>query len=210
MISELHEGYEVGADGLEGYVPDPLTEADGPGTALIIGRFQPLHEGHRAGLLDPALDAYEEVVVGIGVSGDEPTAHDPLTYEEREEVIDAVYGDTDAVSIVPIEDQGDDTDWIDAVEERVAEHVPDLDVAPITGNGWTADCFADHGYADALIEYDESAMPDRDVYSGTAVRELMTEGEDDWRERVPAAAVPVLESYGIEQRLQGLVSPDEL
>jgi len=164
MISELHEGYEVGADGLEGYVPDPLTEADGPGTALIIGRFQPLHEGHRAGLLDPALDAYEAVVVGIGVSGDEPTAHDPLTYEEREEVIDAVYGDTDAVSIVPIEDQGDDAVWIDAVEERVAEYV----------------------------------------------RELMTEGEDDWRERVPAAAVPVLESYGIEQRLQGLVSPDEL
>lgn len=208
MVSDIHEGYGD-EDGLDGYVPEPLTEEDGPDTALIIGRFQPLHEGHRRGLIDPALEAYDEVVVGIGVSGDEPTVHDPLTYDEREEVLGAVYDGIDALSIVPVEDQGDDADWIGEVEDRVEEYVPDLDVAPITGNGWTADCFADNGYEDAVVEYDESAMPDRDTYSGTAVRELMVDGDTGWRERVPDPVVPVLEAYGIEERLQELSSLDD-
>lgn len=209
MVSETHDDHAAGEDDLAGYVPEPLTEGDGPDTALIIGRFQPLHEGHRAGLLDPALESYDAVVVGIGVSGDEPTAHDPLTYDEREDVFDAVYGDDDALAVVPVEDQGDDADWIEEVEDKVSEYVPDLDVAPITGNGWTADCFAGHGYDDALVEYDESAMPARDTYSGTAVRELMAADDPDWRDRVPDPAVEVLEEYGIEQRLQDLPAADD-
>lgn len=185
------------------YTPDALEEVDGDGTALIIGRFQPLHEGHRSGLIEPVLEAYGEVVVGIGVSGDEPTDHDPLTYQEREAVFDAVYGDEADLAVVPVEDQGDDAAWVREVEDRVKEYVPDLDIAPVTGNDWTADCFSEHGYADAVVEYDEDQLPDRDIYSGTAVRELMADGDDAWRDRVPDGAETVVDRYDIPERLGG-------
>lgn len=168
--------------------------------AVIVGRFQPLHKGHKEDLIDYALEEYDEVCLGIGVAGDEPTDHDPLLYEEREEVISAVYED---LAIVPVHDQGDNDAWVREVEDQVGEYLSD-DVIPVTGNDWTAECFEEYDDTDYDVDFlEEEEMTDRDRYRGTNVRELARDGED-WRHLVPDPAEEILDDIGFEQRVADL------
>ncbi len=165
--------------------------------AVIVGRFQPLHKGHRQDLIEYAREEYNEVCLGIGVSGDEPTAHDPLLYEEREEVISAVYED---LPIVPVHDQGDNDEWVREVEDQVGEYLSD-DVVPVTGNDWTAACFEEYEDTDYDVDFlEDGDMTDRDRYRGTNVRERAGEGKE-WLHLVPDPAEEVLEEIGFEQRV---------
>ena len=58
--------------------------------AVLIGRFQPFHEGHRS-LLVQALELAPEVIVVIGSAHQARSPRDPWTWEERARTIhDAV------------------------------------------------------------------------------------------------------------------------
>lgn len=67
-------------------------------TDLIIGRFQPLHDGHKS-LIQASLDEGHNVVVGI-----RDTALDesnPYTYDERKDRVEAVFGDKVETICIP-------------------------------------------------------------------------------------------------------------
>ncbi|WP_135303375.1 adenylyl-sulfate kinase [Haloarcula amylovorans] len=57
---------------------------------LFVGRWQPLHDGHRT-IIDSAADNGKDVVIGIRDT--ELSEKNPLTAKERKELIDEVYGD---------------------------------------------------------------------------------------------------------------------
>lgn len=159
-------------------------------TAVVVGRFQPFHKGHEH-LLDYTLDRYDEVHVGIGIPDREGTFDNPLTYAEREAVVEACY---DEVQVFGVEDQHDDAAWVAEVERKV----PDA-VEAVTGNDNVAACFGQEGYP--VDHLDEADMLDRDTYRGTRIREKAAQGED-WRRLVPDDAVDVLEQVGFEAKLQ--------
>jgi len=101
--------------------------------AVLIGRFQPFHEGH-AGLLAKALATAPKVVVALGSSFHARNAKNPFTWEERAAMIGATLSDADRdrVSFVPVRDYYDDTRWADAVINAVARfHEPSAQVALI-------------------------------------------------------------------------------
>lgn len=166
--------------------------------AVIVGRFQPLHKGHQQDLIDYALEEYDDVCIGIGVSDDEPTARDPMLYEEREEVVSTAYPDLD---IVPVHDQGDNDAWVEEVEEQVGEYLDD-GMVPVTGNDWTAECFEEYPGAEYEVDLlEEDDMTDRDRYRGTNVRERAREGEE-WRHLVTDEVESVLDDIGFEERVR--------
>lgn len=166
--------------------------------ALVIGRFQPLHEGHQYGLIEPALEEYDSVTLGIGVSGDEPSCHDPLTYQERDTMVRAVYDDVDTI---PIYDQGDDELWQDHVRETATEALETEQFTVITGNDWVISCLDDATEPYELEALDDDDMYDRDTYSGTAVRENAAHGED-WTSYLDDAVASYLSDIGFADRLQ--------
>lgn len=158
--------------------------------AVVIGRFQPFHRGHDY-LLEYTLDRYEDVYVGIGIPDREGTFDNPLTYAERERVVEACY---DEAKVFGVHDQGDDAAWIRAIEREV----PD-DIEAVTGNDHVAACFAQEGYG--VDHLDEDAMLDRDTYRGTRIREKIVDGED-WRHLVPGDAEAVLDDLGFAERVR--------
>jgi len=59
-------------------------------TALLVGRFQPFHEGHRA-LVEKAIDDVGQCIIGLRDTGVDE--NNPLTIAERAELITASLGE---------------------------------------------------------------------------------------------------------------------
>ncbi|MDR1853619.1 MAG: bifunctional nicotinamide-nucleotide adenylyltransferase/Nudix hydroxylase [Azoarcus sp.] len=85
--------------------------------AVLIGRFQPFHDGHAA-LLHAALAQAERAVVVLGSAFRARNARNPFTWQERAEMIAASLTPEEArrVLFVPIRDYYDDARWSKAVD----------------------------------------------------------------------------------------------
>jgi adenylylsulfate kinase len=68
---------------------------------LFIGRWQPLHEGHRT-IIDSAADNGKNVIIAI--RNTELSEKNPLTAQERRKLIEDVYGDHPNVEIMVVPD----------------------------------------------------------------------------------------------------------
>lgn len=94
-------------------------------TAVLIGRFQPLHNGHMA-LLRAALARARQVVVVLGSAWQAPNPKNPFSWQERAQMLrDALPPeDAERVHCVPVRDYYNEPLWVQAVREAVAAHVP--------------------------------------------------------------------------------------
>lgn len=87
-------------------------------TLVLIGRFQPFHNGHST-IIDTALKQAKEVIVVVGSSFAARSIRNPFTFEERKQMIKAVYP-SDRVKVVPVSDYPyDDNKWVAAVQSVV-------------------------------------------------------------------------------------------
>jgi bifunctional NMN adenylyltransferase/nudix hydrolase len=88
--------------------------------AVLIGRFQPFHNGHAA-LLQAALAQAGRVLIVLGSAFRARNARNPFTWEERARMITASLNERDArrVAFIPVRDYYDDRRWAAAVEEGV-------------------------------------------------------------------------------------------
>ncbi len=90
--------------------------------AVLIGRFQPFHNGH-VGLLRTALATAPKVVIVLGSSLRARNCKNPFTWQERASMIRATLNPLDAerVSFLPMRDYYEDTRWAQAVSRAIAE-----------------------------------------------------------------------------------------
>lgn len=88
--------------------------------AVLIGRFQPFHQGHAA-LLERALAAAPRVVVVLGSARQARNAKNPFTWEERAAMIAGCLDAATAarLAFVPVRDYYDDGRWAAAVKRAV-------------------------------------------------------------------------------------------
>ncbi|WP_353506627.1 adenylyltransferase/cytidyltransferase family protein [Variovorax flavidus] len=89
--------------------------------AVLIGRFQPFHNGHLS-LLKLALDTAPRVVVVIGSAFQALSPKHPFSWQDRAEMIRHAVPEADRprLQFVPVRDYFDETRWIDAVRREVA------------------------------------------------------------------------------------------
>ncbi len=92
--------------------------------AVIIGRFQPFHNGHAA-LLHAALRAAPCVIVVLGSAFQARDAKDPFTHDERAAMITATLDAADRarVRFAPVRDCYDDRRWAENVTAAVQQHI---------------------------------------------------------------------------------------
>ena len=90
-------------------------------TAILIGRFEPVHTGHLA-LLQRALDEAHQVIVIVGSAFQARTPKNPFTWQERAEMLLGSLSEPDRerVSVVPVRDYYDEQRWVRAVQVAVS------------------------------------------------------------------------------------------
>jgi nicotinamide-nucleotide adenylyltransferase len=164
---------------------------------FYIGRFQPFHEGHRE-MTATIAEKVDEVVVGIGSAGKSHTVRNPFTAGERIMMISRVLESIDTRTyVVPIEDIERNSVWVSHIESMS----PAFDVA-YSNNPLVVRLFEEAG-----IQVRQSEMYDREALKGSKIRKRMIAGRE-WRDRVPEAAVDVIDEVDGLERLRTIAAED--
>ncbi|MDR1404731.1 MAG: nicotinamide-nucleotide adenylyltransferase [Candidatus Methanoplasma sp.] len=160
--------------------------------SLIIGRFQPFHNGHMDVMRKCASES-ENLIIGIGSAQYSHECNNPFTAGERYLMIDEAMkgGGITNYCIIPIEDLKRYSLWVAQVRSLSP---------PFSGvysnNPLTRRLFSEAGY-----EVRDSPLYNREIHSGTAVRREMIEG-DKWRSLVPREVAEVIDCIDGVQRLR--------
>ncbi|MGB0128082.1 MAG: bifunctional nicotinamide-nucleotide adenylyltransferase/Nudix hydroxylase [Rhodocyclaceae bacterium] len=142
--------------------------------AVVIGRFQPVHNGHAA-LLAQALDRAEKVVVVLGSSFHARSPKNPFTWQERAAMLGLCLNDEERrrVSFVPMRDYYNDERWVAAVEKDVAKAAPGARSIALVGHFKDATS----NYLNAFPRWELIAVPRTGDVDATAVRRILFEPE---------------------------------
>ena len=162
------------------------------GHSLIIGRFQPLHNGHLEVIKKCAAES-EHLIIGVGSAQYSHEHDNPFTAGERYFMIDETLK-AEGISnycIVPIEDLKRYSLWVSQV---VSMSPPFRNV--YSNNPLTRRLFSEAGY-----NLRESPLYNRDTYSGTFVREKMRK-DGNWRSLVPKTVADIIEEMDGVNRLK--------
>ena len=114
-----------------------------PDVAVYVGRFQPFHLGHLA-LLKHALEIAPTVVLVMGSAWQARTPKNPLTWQERAEVVRLALNDDERerVKFLPMRDHYDEARWVQAVQRGVTDLCGETASVALVGH-----------YKDATSEY---------------------------------------------------------
>lgn len=167
--------------------------------ALYIGRFQPYHLGHQAVLEKIALEV-EEIVIVIGSAQESHTPENPFTGGERMEMIYAALSECslrEHCYVTPLQDIQRNSVWVSHLQSMV----PSFE-AVYSNNPLVVQLISEAG-----IEIRNPPMYQRELFSGTAIRKLMTEN-GDWKKLVPDAVATFIEETGGVERLISVSKSD--
>ena len=175
-----------------------MTRNSYSGNSLVIGRFQPLHNGHMEVLMKCASES-ERLIVGIGSAQYSHHPSNPFTAGERYLMIDESLREAgiDNYSIVPIEDLNRYSVWVAHVES----------MCPPFGRVYTNNPMTRRLFEEAGYEVSDSPMYDRCRYSGTEIRRRILEGEE-WRHLVPDATARVIDQIDGVGRIAAIFKGD--
>ena len=130
--------------------------------ALVLGRFQPLHNGH-VRMITKASKLADKLVIGVGSSNKSRTYKNPFTYDERNFMISSSINVKIPYSIAGIPDFGNNDLWIAWIDDNI-----DFDVFVSNADN-ELKIFDDYGFKTQKLELRD------DRISSTKVRELMIE-----------------------------------
>lgn len=152
---------------------------------LLVGRMQPIHDGHMD-VIHRILDDVDEVVIGIGSAQLSHSLKDPFTAGERTMMINKALTENNIPPsryyITPIQDVARNSLWV----AQVKMLTPPFEVI-YSGNPLVQRLFIEAGY-----KVTTPPLYNRNVYSGTEVRKRMLEG-DTWKSLLPPSVVDVIE-----------------
>ena len=171
---------------------------------MMIGRFQPFHNGHLA-LARQILSECDELIIGIGSAQFSYIEKDPFTAGER---VTMAYRSLREAGIsmrecfiVPIANYEDNASWLDYLKMMLPEFH-----AVYSGNELVKLLFERQ---DPRIEVKKPAFTKKAQYNGTHIRLLMTNGTG-WRKLVPPATARFIDEINGAERVRVLSRADSL
>ncbi len=162
--------------------------------SLMIGRFQPFHEGHLE-IIRKCAQESDNLNIGIGSAQYSHSLENPFTAGERYLMIKNTLDDEgiDNYCIVPVEDLNRFSIWV----AHVTSMMPPFAYV-YSNNPFTRRLFEESGF-----HIRESPMYNREVYSGTEVRRRIV-ADEDWRSLVPGPVAKVIEEIDGIGRMKDL------
>jgi len=139
---------------------------------LLIGRFQPFHLGHLDAVLF-GLSRTENLFVGIGSSNKSNERKNPFSAEERTEMIISSIESSmiDRLKIFDIPDVDNHEKWTFEIDQ----------IVPKYDDVFTNDEFSKTLFEKRNIDVIPVVLKDREKFSGTNVRELITD-DKNWQD----------------------------
>jgi nicotinamide-nucleotide adenylyltransferase len=149
---------------------------------IVLGRFQPFHNGHEHLVLG-ALERFQEVIIAVGSSQEEWTTDNPFSFQERKSMIES-WGDekglNQRITVVGIEDINDPPNWVKHATESHGTGTL------VTTDEQTYQLYAESNYDVKMLEMNErerfegwrirqTAKMLSTVYDDEAVREVLKE-----------------------------------
>ena len=160
--------------------------------SLVVGRFQPLHNGHMDVIIKCAEES-EHLTIGIGSAQYSHTPENPFTAGERYMMINKSLRDEGIsnYSIVPIEDLNRYPVWV----AHVVSLVPPFRTV-YSNNPLTRRLFEEAGF-----DVRKSPLYNREVFSGTEIRRRIL-NDEEWRDLVPEAVAQVIDDIDGVNRIK--------
>lgn len=159
---------------------------------LVVGRFQPFHEGHLA-VIREVLGKCDDLIVVIGSAEESHTERNPFTAGERFQMIVSSLrpNERSRVFIVPIRDVNRYSVWVNHLES----YLPPFDVV-FSNSDLTRSLFKQAGYQ---VRRTKAYNPGE--YSATEIRHrIVSDGK--WRDLVPPSVARILEGIDAKSRLK--------
>ena len=169
---------------------------------IVVGRFQPPHEGH-IHLVKYALELAREVIVVIGSAQDSFSFKNPLTAGERyillEKLFKSRFGEDycKRIKIIPVMDINMNKVWVKYLEMLLPAFQ-----GVVTRNPLVKKLFEDSGYSTI-----QQPSYRREVCEGTRIRNDILSG-GNWRECVPKEIISDLERLKFTRRILDLSVKD--
>lgn len=159
--------------------------------AVVIGRFQPLHQGHLA-LLHEALERAQRVIVILGSAYKARTPKNPFTWQERAQLVQAALPEDACtrLTLVPLRDAYNAVVWAQNVRALVAAHcTPDAHIALV---GHHKD--AETAYLQAFPNWALLSLPRQSPIDATPIRQAYWEADIPDADGNPDAAAGALDA----------------
>ena len=162
--------------------------------ALIIGRFQPFHNGH-AKLVENN-KAYE-LIFAVGSAYNSFSFENPFTAGERCEMIYEAMEELGIKKffVIPVPD----INRYGVYAKHVVDLTPSFDIV-ISNNLLIKEIFEREGY-----KVVETPLYERDKYQGKIIRKRIAEGKE-WEDLVPRRVAAYIKKIGGDRRIKKLAS----
>lgn len=172
--------------------------AKNPIIGALVGRFQPLHNGHLK-LIQKILFEVDYLKIGVGSAQYSNDIDNPFTYQERAQMINAALDDVgisrDRYSISPIMDLHDMVRWT----SEVIRVLGDFDIF-YSNNEWTRQLLQKAGKkVGDLMQFDFKK------YNGTAIRHLIHQNRSI-TDRIPPKVNEILEKIDGFSRIRSFLN----
>ncbi|WP_159910845.1 bifunctional nicotinamide-nucleotide adenylyltransferase/Nudix hydroxylase [Pantoea sp. 18069] len=158
-----------------------------PHTAVLIGRFQPWHNGHMA-LLQAALQQAQQVVVVLGSAHQARSPKNPFTWQERAAMVQAALSPAERARVhcIPVRDHYNEARWVEAVRAGVQALVPPGAAIALVGH------FKDSSssYLQSFPGWQLLSLPRLGAFDATPLREIYWNASAAARSEVLAALAP--------------------
>lgn len=163
---------------------------------LLIGRIQPLHNGHIK-VIQETLKEVDEIIIGIGSAEKSHTDSNPFTGGERilmlSKALREYNVDASKYYIIPLEDISCNSLWVGHVKM----------LTPPFSKVYSGNSLVKQLFKENNIPVIQPPLFNRTEYSGTEVRKRML-NDEDWHNLVPKSVVKVIEEIEGVQRIQNL------
>lgn len=165
-------------------------------TAILIGRFEPVHTGHVA-LLREALARAQRAIAIVGSAHQARTPKNPFTWTEREAMLRGSLPLEDAarLTVLPVRDYYDEPVWAHAVREAVARHTAPGERIGLVGHFKDASS----GYLNAFPGWELIRMERQGSVDATAIRDAYFSATPDalalFEADLPPATRTLLEQF---------------
>ncbi len=170
---------------------------------MIVGRFQPFHNGH-LNAIKYILNEVDDLIVIIAASQQSHQPDNPFTAGERYDMIHNTlvdeFKDLTRVIIIPANDVKDNGLWV----AHITRLVPKFDIV------YTNNPLTEHLFSQTGIEIKRPPLYERKEFNANHIRDLMIKDKKEWKELVPKAVVKVIKEIEGVNRIQTVSSSDKL
>ena len=163
---------------------------------ILIGRMQPVHNGHMQ-VIEKILEEVDEIIIGIGSAQISHELKDPFTAGERIVMLTQALADANIDSsryyVIPMQDIKFNSIW----PAHVKMLTPPFSIV-YSGNSLVKQLFSEYGF-----EVRQPPLYDRLHLSGSEVRRRII-NDLNWKELVPKATVEFIDEINGVERLKNL------